>query len=337
LYKGGLTWYSTRLFVLPEMDVSLALTFSGGGPCAKPSLAILDAFLEEKGLGSFRVTVKKPPASQPVPPDMNRFAGFYSDGSTAVEIVFDSKEITIKPLTGKEETAVFIYNGTYFYKKDDNNPIPHYFAESGGMCFFAAENEYNADLVYQKIEYQNRSKILDWDIDGKTWLNINMKVRQLNWNNMFVVKSKLIGGLPGYIDFAGIKKIEDGKFAAAAGTYFRDQKDLFLEEENGVLTAYCADYILRPEETFPVLDAGQTNVSVPNSDLNALWYKTKDGYILTIETEADVTAQVISPDGKTTIYASYMSTIPNEEFYAPKDSYIVFYGKNGGSGKICAR
>ena len=334
LMKGGLTWYASKFIVLPDMDVSIAISFSGSGPSTKPALAILNAFLEEKGLGSFRNPVKKPPKPQDIPRELREFAGLYASGNVVMDVAFGKDSITVRPVTNSDGPTIFIYNDRYFYKKDDLAPIPHYFAKDGDMRFFVAENEHCADLVYQKIEYQNAPKILDWDIDGKTWLGVNMHVAQTNWTGMFVSKSKLCENLPGYVDFFGIKKIVNGSLARAVGTYFRDQRDLILREENGILTAYCADYILVPAETAKPLEAGDTSITVPVDGYNATWYKTSGDFIMTIETDPGVTAQAVAADGKTTYFASFVN---DQEFYAPEGSYVVFYGKKGGGGKICAK
>jgi len=334
LRKGGLTWYATQFFALPDLDISVALSFAGSGPSQRPGFLILDALLEEKGYGSFKKPVKKPPKSEAIPASMRHFAGLYANGGAAVEIGFDKESISIKPITNMDAPAEYIHSNGYFYKKGDSTPTPHYFAKAGENSFFVMEDEHNALLAYQRTPYMNEPVVLDYDIDGKTWLNVNMHVRQFNWAGMFVVKSKLCQSLPGYVDFAGIRKIESGDYAKTAGTFFRDQKDLLLKRENGLVTAYCGDYVLVPEETARELAGGETMATVPAEGYNAVWYKTKDDYVIKIQADEKVTAHVISADGKSTVYASFIHG--TDEFFASRGSYVVFYGKPGGKVKIQA-
>lgn len=331
LMKGGLTWYATKFIVLPEMDISMAVTFSGGGPSEAAALAILDALLEEKGLGSFKSPVKRLPDPQPIPPELREYAGFYANGSMAVQVSFDAEHVTIKPIAGEELPVKMTYADSYFYKKDELPAIPHYFAKSGGMCFFVAENELSASLVYQKIPYINEPMTLDCDIHDKTWLLVNMLLPQTNWTGMFVVKSRLCDALPGYIDFAGIKRVENGRFARTAGSYFRDQKDLIIRYEDGIPTAYCADFVLKSESIAAPLPPGDTAITVPDGEHNAVWHKTDASALMRVQTDPGVVVQVFSPDGKK---APFNSFVNKGEFFAPKGSYLVVYGDAGGMARI---
>jgi CubicO group peptidase (beta-lactamase class C family) len=333
--KGGLTGYASKFIVLPDLDVSFALSFAGGSPSQKTALLILDAFLEEKGFGSFASPVKRKPVPEPISVDILRFAGYYSNGSAAVQFTFpDNETLKIRPLLSEDAPALFYHSGGSFYYKsgafaNTDGSVPHYFAEADGMAFFAAENEHCSDLVYQKLEYINGPKLLNWDIDGKTWLNINIDADQDNWNGMFVVKSALIKELPGYINFAGVKAVKAGDYAAPVGTYFRDQTELLLKEENGILTAYVTDYIMRREDSALPLPQGDTVVQA-HSGRTTLWYKTQSDSVLTVKTVPGASAWVISPDGKQLYDSHYQCLGEGVPFFAPKGSFLVLRGAVNG-------
>lgn len=330
--KGGLTWYSTKFAVLPELGISMALSFAGPGPSQKTALIILDALLEEKGCGSLRAPAKRVPSPQPVPPELRRFAGFYANGGTAVAAAIGKDNLTISAINREEPAVEFVYADGYFYKK--NETVPHYFMEDKGMEFFVQEDEHCAELVYQRIPYQNAPKILDFDVDGKVWLCVNVDVSQSNWNDMFVVKSALIPQLPGYLDFAGIKLVENGRYASPAGTYFRDQKELELTGEGNDVTAYITDYILKSESIAAELVKGETRVTIPETGYGTLWHKTTEGFIIKVVADGGAVVWAAGLDGKKTIFFSVYQT---DEFYAPAGSYLAVYGKRGGSAQISCR
>jgi hypothetical protein len=88
--KGGNTgFYSSNLQILPSERVVIALIASGKASGDKLTEPILTALLRDRGLIASEGEPARPPASQPIPAALTRYAGYYAAENDAWKVSID--------------------------------------------------------------------------------------------------------------------------------------------------------------------------------------------------------------------------------------------------------
>lgn len=356
LGKGGNTQcYSANLQIVPDEGISIGLMINGhisGETLTRP---ILDALMKDRGLITPPpVTAKKPVEPRKVPAELLKFAGIYAKDMGPFKIAFnrDGNGIEITPLEAADNekrsgdkkdapakevktpaapTLSYVYNGGLFY--DNAKDEKYYFTEFGGRQYLVAHKikTYGVDMIqYQKLEPNANGVSFKKDLAGIKWLVRNEKP---------YIQSKLVGvggvdyydELPGYVNFAGLKKIETAEYASIAGTAFRDQSDLRLIDVNGETWLKCGYNLLSPAESARKLIDGVNRVIIKAENFNE-WLRVEKGAIL--DFEKPLNGRIIVLTEQETIYDS---VVDKDEIYAPEGSFIFFAGTAGDVFKVIAK
>ncbi|MEZ7892660.1 MAG: serine hydrolase domain-containing protein [Candidatus Wallbacteria bacterium] len=345
--KGGNTTYnSTCLLVLPKEEISIGVIISGtasGETLARP---VLEGILKDKNIAEPKPKeVEKPLEAQKVSEDMLNYEGYYVSDAKLVMLKFDSekKGFSLYSTDAAEgskdgikstETPIytFIYNNGFFY--DYKNKLKFYFVENDGVKYIAASHidTYDVDMVmFQKLEPVKNPPAMKIDLNGKTWLFKNIKP-YVTAGGIKPMHSNLIKDLPGYISFAGIKKIESADFASIAATAFRDQSELYLIENNGEIWAQASCFLLAPADKIKKVVSGINRIFIGLNNYNE-WMKVEKGAILKFE--APEKGRIIVVKGDETLFDNYIDK--NDELYTPEGSFIFFAGRTGDYFRIMAR
>jgi hypothetical protein len=221
--SGGPSFYTTNIQILPSRGLAVAVIFSGHGPTQEAPCTIMKALMRDKNSPGARKTPSGASAAAEPFPGTLAHEGYYVDASRAAFFSFDREKglLNIHPLSGQSDRSspaplVLQYNGGYFHDFERNRK--YYFTAAGGETFlvFADIPQYGGDvLFFQKVPVPLTPAHLAADVDGRVWFLRNASPF-LQSPDILLVRSSRIAGLPGYIDFFGIKEVESQKYAAIA-------------------------------------------------------------------------------------------------------------------------
>ena len=356
LGKGGNTLcYSANLQIVPDEGISIGLMINGHASGETLTRPILDALMKDKGLIIPKpVTAKKPAEPQKVPEHFLKFAGIYAKDMGPFSIAFNKSGdgIDITPLEAadnqkkdggeKQQSAKevkvhsapalsYVYNDGFFC--DNAKDEKYYFAEFGGRQYLVAHKikTYGVDnIIYQKLDENKNGVAFKKDIAGKRWLPRNEKSHILA-KTVGVGKTEFYKELPGYVNFAGLKKIETPEYASIAGTAFRDQSELRLVDMNGETWLKTGYNLLSPAESARKLIPGVNRVVIKTENYNE-WLRVEKGAIVNFE-KPEGGRIIVTTDDE----AIYDSVVDKDEIYAPEGSFIFCAGTAGDIFKIIAR
>jgi hypothetical protein len=243
LAKGGNSgFYSANLQILPCEGIVIALIASGKASGDKLTEPILTGLLRDRKQLAAEGEPERPLESQPIPGAITRYAGYYAAENDAWKVSIDKsrRKLTIAPLaTDKKPPLTLAYDDGYFYPPTDDTR--YYFGTASGTDFIAANvrglTGYHI-VVAQKLQAIRRPLRLQGPMQDELWLirNAPASVELLEEFPKPIVISSSHKELPGYVDFAGIRRIERADFATMAATAVRDQTDLaFVPGKGGPL------------------------------------------------------------------------------------------------------
>lgn len=338
--KGGNTsCYSTNLQIVPDEEITIALCISGHVSGESLTRPILDALMQGKKLIQPQEKhAAVPPEPQAIPDDLLKYAGFYAGESQTVKIVIDqkNKKIDVYPLAHKKDEnnkdaaplASLIYNNGYLFNIEED--IKCYFTTVDGKSYLVLYKipTYGVDsLLYQKLEDIKIPVSLGTDIDGKVWLVRNAKPYILA-GSVGLLTSNTYKDLPGYVDFGGVKKVENPTFASIAATCFRDQVEIYLINKNGGYWAKAGNSLFSPADNVKKAAPGVNTVIIESDNYNQ-WLKIEKGAILSFEKPKNGRI-IVMTDGK----VLFDSVVDADEIYAPDGSYVFCAGTAGEVFKI---
>jgi CubicO group peptidase (beta-lactamase class C family) len=358
LGKGGNTLcYSTNLQVIPDEGISIALMVNGHVSGETLTRPILDALMKDKNLiNPPPVKAEKPVEAQKIPADMQKFAGIYAKSSAPFKITFnkDGNGFDIYPLTPinkdrknennkkesnkdkNEKPAVepiisYTYNGGIFHNFEKESKC--YFTVIDGRQYLVLHKikTYGVDVIeYQKLDEIKEPVSLKTDITANEWLVRNEQPYILA-GCVGIAKTDFYEELPGYINFAGVKKIETPDYASIAVNVFRDQFDLRLINMNGETWIKYSYTLFSPAAGARKLINGINRVIIKSEGYNQ-WLKVDKGAVVSFEKPAKGRIIVLAKEE-----AIYDSVTNKDEIYAPEGSYIFFAGAPGDIFKIIAK
>lgn len=339
LAKGGNSGsYTAQLLTVPDYRISVAIVSTGkASGAADIAKTVLSAYLADKGLIARKAkTITPPVKAQPIPADLKSYEGYYANSSSVTKLTLDLAKGTLTGYTleGKTNSPQLsaIYNNGYFYKDKEK----YYFATFDGKHYFVQHYEFlQADkILSEKLEPTLFPQHLATAIDNQLWLRRDAKAFEGTAGvSSYTLKSYLIDALPGYIDFAGIKKVESPTFAGMAVTSSRDLTELRLFEKDGRMWAWLNGTIFMPEDLAPVLKGNNTAQVVIGTDGYNEWLKLNDDCVLCFDKPAKGRITVVSTESS----ALYDSAVDTGEVFAPAGSFIEVAGKPGDIFKITAK
>ncbi len=345
LGKGGNTqFYSANLQIVPEERIAIGFSISGQASGEALTRPILDGFMKDRKLTEERAkTVKRPVEPQPIPADILRYAGYYVNETSLVKVAFDKgrKTFIISSMDAKKTSSAksrlplsFVYHKGYFH--NDEEDLQCYFTTIGGKAFIVLHGKppYGVDmLLFQKLEAIRKPVRLKDNMKGKVWLMRNAPpyIQVSVMEPGFVTSSSIYKELPGYVDFAGIKRIERPDFASIAATAFRDQIELSLFSKNGKTWAKTGYFLWSTTEGIPNVKDGTTSVTIGDDNYNE-WLKLEKGAVLSFEKPDGGRVIVLTPQA-----VLFDSVVDSGEIYAPTGSYVFCAGTVGDVFRVYAK
>ena len=325
--SGGTGNYSSMCFTIPDKRISVAVIACGPGSGAmKIALDILDATLADRGMvKKEKESVSVPPAPQKIPGNLSSCAGYYGGDNKLGKVVFDMDKNTAT-LTmlkeGKKASEVpLIYNDGYFY---DPAGTCSYFISINGQDYLANYTDIaKIDMIsLQKVKTLEKPQNLKIAMDKKLWLRRNVAPYEGTGNTVSHFEcSVCYEDLPGYVYFAGLKKIESPEFAGMPFDAIRDQTELALVDKDGQTWALVSDLLYCPAEGAKTVNAGEHMVKIGKPGLNE-WLKTADNMILSFTKPPQGRIIVFSPDRE----VLYDSAVDSGDLYVTKGCFIELAG-----------
>ena len=338
--SGGTSFYTTNIQILPSRGLAVAVIFSGHGPTQEATCTIMKALMRDKILQVPEKPRPVPPAAaEPVPLELLAHEGYYVDASRAAFFSFDREKglLNIHPLSGQSDGSspaplVLQYNGGYFHDFERNRK--YYFTAAGGETFlvFADIPQYGGDvLFFQKVPVPLTPVHLAADVDGRVWFLRNASPF-LQSPDILLVRSSRIAGLPGYIDFFGIKRVESQKYAAIAATGFRDQCSLSLFKKGNETRVKVMQFVFSGEDSVPTISGGKVVIG-PEGENE--WRRSEGGAVLSFVKPEDGRVIVLSGTGD---FPLLFDSITDEgEIYVPEGSFLFFAGDSGDIFEVVSR
>ncbi len=332
LNKGGNSGqYSGNLLILPVEGIVIALLTSGQASGDALTQPILAGLLEDRGLAR-PAGITRPPQPQPIPPELWRYDGYYAMESGALRVAFDmgQRKLTLSAMSGLTPPAVLTYSDGYFHGPGAH--VRYYFETVDGMRMMvasAAGLTGNDSVVYQKLELQGRPRILRAPMRDELWLIRNVKPA---FEIFDATKPMLISRtylkLPGYVDFDGVRRIENGEHAGIAATALRDQSELTLVPVGGEVWVRTANILRSPAREVPRLQPGAA-VSIGTTGYNE-WRSVESGVALRfVLPAAGGRVIVVTRDA-----VLHDSLLDGNDVYAPAGSYVFFAGAPGDAFEV---
>ncbi|HWR40180.1 MAG TPA: serine hydrolase domain-containing protein [Patescibacteria group bacterium] len=326
--SGGTSNYSSMLYTVPDKRISVAVMFTGErGPATGIAESVLAAYLLEKGyIKKEEKAVEPPLAAEPIPAELAAYAGEYSSGGSLVRIKVDlpGKNVKLFKVENGTETLLSsaIYNNGYFHSAEGL----HYFATvDGRQVWVSRSGLFGDNVACEKLEPVVRPQTLRVAVRDKQWLWRNAQASEGNGiSGAYVVTSGLIESLPGYIDFAGPKRVETPISAGPAIHTMRDLTELALVEKSDDTWVWLSGMLYMPAESARVLSGATAEIRIAQEGYNE-WLRLAENAILSFRLPDRSRLIVFGSTGA----VLYDSVSDKGEVYVPAGSFIEVAGSPG--------
>ncbi len=341
--KGGNTmFYSANLQVLPNQGLVIAVLISGNAFSENLTRPILVELLNEAGVARKQSPlVTRPSEAQTIPDEFKKYEGYYvNEGPGAYKVSFseDQKHLDVLTLKAKgepeSEPAAPLYSLAYsdglfslpkthqtFYLTTIDNT--NYIVATPHKGVIDAASVYAVDWVtFQQVKVEQNPVGLLGDQSGP-WFLRNMPTTMITAAIPLVVNPATYEGLDGYLEFAGLKKIENPTYASVAGTHLRDQTELELWKDNGHDWARTSNMFY--SDTEPATSkTGVNTVTIGPKGYNE-WLELGEDAIVQIGLPAGGRVLVLGPDHK----PIFDSVFDSQDVFASKGSLVLCAGPIG--------
>lgn len=326
--SGGTDHYNSMLFTLPERRISVAVIVTGAKGAAEDiARTVLESYLAAKGLFAPAEKPLKPPlAAQPIPADQAGFAGDYSSGSSLLRLQLDLPAGTVKLFVVEGQQAQMVkewfHHDGYFYDGNDR----YYFAAVDGKRYLVARSAiYGDSVVCEQLTPAARPLALSGDYDEKRWLWRNAKAAAgKGIAGAYILTSRLIPALPGYIDFGGPKLVESAVAAGPAIHAMRDLTELILEDRGGLAWVWLTGMLYTPAERAAGLDGPVTQLTIGAEGYNE-WRRVAADSVL--EFQVPVRGRLLVFDAAGKVLCDSLTEAG--KVYAPAGSFVQAAGEAG--------
>jgi hypothetical protein len=333
--NGGTGNYSSMMVVAPAQRLSVAVIESGPGSSATgTALDMLRAVLANKGLmPKSSVAVSKLPDSQPIPAQYAAFDGYYAP---LKKISFDFKTNTVS-ISQVDRGRVIAGSQLYYHDGDfyDARGNRFYFITIDGQSYYVSTNSGSGTdgIKGQKLILPGKPQSLSLDLNGKQWLMRNsIPFEGVTGNAQHLITSYTIQGLPGYVDFYGVKEVMAPDFAGMPVASWRDQMELTLLQKDGQTWAQLSEMLFSPVDAAVPLNTGVKTVTVGANGYSE-WLRAAEDLIVSFTKPAKGRVIVFSSEGQTI----FDSSIDNGEVFVPKASFIEFSATRSEKLVVTAR
>ena len=363
LYKGGdNTDYHAGLLVLPDEEVSVCVTTSGGSSGYNMAMAeaLANIALEEQGIEVEETTAPEVELKETVPDSYKKYEGYYSLDGTPAEITFpDMKYALVKMLGAGTSDEYYMYTDNGFVRVTGDIEAgefrvdPDYFCinfvEAEGHVYITEEsvskqsglvNGCNRTYSGEKLEPNPVSEeaIKAWqERDGMKYAVVSEKyssaVYQIPFTEIRVLEDS------GYVVDLGmassILKIVDENhleaFTTIPSSGNRDIFDIYIDD-TGVAHS-STDLAVVPVTDNESFTADVKEVSLTTE--KAVWFNIDDSMAnknISLERPDNSAVYVYDKFGKVK-YSTHMIEYGNV-IHLPKDGYIMFVGETGDTINI---
>ena len=363
LYKGGdNSDYHAGLLVLPDEEVSVCVTTSGGSSGYNMAMAeaLANIALEEQGIEVEETTAPEVELKETVPDSYKKYEGYYSLDGAPAEITFpDMKYALVKMLGAGTSDEYYMYTDNGFVRVTGDIEAGEFRVDPDYFCINFVETEGHVYITEESVSKQsglvngcNRTysgeklepnpvseeAIKAWqERDGMKYAVVSEKyssaVYQIPFTEIRVLEDS------GYVIDLGmasrILKIVDENhleaFTTIPSSGNRDIYDLYIDD-TGVV------YASNDLEVVPVTDNESFTADVKEVSLTtekAVWFNIDDSMAnknISLERPDNSAVYVYDKFGKVK-YSTHMIEYGNV-IHLPKDGYIMFVGETGDTINI---
>ncbi|MHB8896129.1 MAG: serine hydrolase domain-containing protein [Candidatus Geothermincolia bacterium] len=328
--------YHSMMLAVPDKRISVAVIEAGhGSRAAEITLSMLRSVLEAKGLvKKVNSPATAPPAPQAIPAGYANLAGYYAGDTSTYKLSLDLNqnigELTVIKNGVESSPAALAYRDGNLYTAAGGQ-FKLISAAGRDMLIAAVDGGYMT--MGQRLTSISNPQALGTNIDGQVWLRRNVKPFEAMsaTTQTHLVRSTALPGMPGYIAFYGVKKIESGNFAGMPVDAIRDLTELTLLDRNGQTWARVSDSLYSKIDTAAPVGAGQKNVTIGKDGYNE-WLKTEGDLILKIVKPSKCRVVVFEPGGS----VSYDSEIDQGEMFVAAGSLVELAGLPGNVLSVTA-
>ena len=285
---GGTGHYSSVLFVVPSMELSVAVLSSGNSDVPELGGEILRRVLSDRGVTSPARSASVLGEDGPSVPDrMEDFQGYYgSSGGGLVRLVFDRKSGTIElwKIDGpgeadrsKEVVGTFRSGLTFV----DENGVDYRLAYDDGKRYLLAEMPlFETEIVALEGLPISEDPVSPLQgVAGKLWLRRDMSRSDSSvYYGSAMVRPFVLSDLPGYLVFEQPMAMIDPLRGAAATETLRDRTELILDEAGRSAWLYGAVYI--PSDRASPLPLEGTSIRLEEGEICRWMAVSRDGALL---------------------------------------------------------
>lgn len=325
IYKSGDTnAYHSMLYLLPDQNITIALTFSGPVDTAAVTDVIVKTLLAEKGVIPTETAETVPTAKPaPVPDNLMAYAGYYTLSGNILKIDFNQAagEMNIYSNSDTGFTLadkVTYHDDGYFYGTDNRLTLE----ENFGIKFLmehtltGVNGSIKATMIPPLSGGISPAQFVD-----KQWITINT----LPDDTIFLAGSTwVMNEFPGYVLFGGggyyqLNQLIDERTTVPNLKYTRDTMEFKLVDEQGKTMLKVGSFKLINAAEVPMLE----NVEkITIGEQNVCRKLPKDGFIKASEGRIVVLSPSLEP-----IYDSL--TNGSDGTAVTAGSYVVFIGNDG--------
>jgi len=343
--SGGTLCYSANLQVFPSERMAVAVIYSGAGRAEEATYKVMKALMQDRGLpipgdDVLEKPVKAEPMVDNTVPSSGYFMGesgiyrFDADMENGLLKIFSREDTEAGQTEGGTPLVSLVHNGRHFH-----NPVKgdrFYFVSSDEGIFLVQSKltRYGVDTpVFQLLEVTESPQEMSIEMEGTLWLVRNSPTFYSFTSYFLAIRFSAPDALPGYVTFAGPKRVVDPDFAEIAATGFRDQSHLRLFRKDGEVRAKVLQFVFSREEVAKPLKEGTTLIAIGPEGENE-WFRTGSEAILSFRLSEDSRVVVLPGPEAPPLFDS---VVDSGEVYVPEGGLIFIAGNPGDLINITAR
>ncbi len=324
--------YHSMMISVPDRRISVAVIEAGhGSNAAGIAYDILDSVLVAKGLMKAEKRSVAPRAPQPLPEGYSKFDGTYGGDMSTYMVSIDPAANVVNLTTMKKGALTGPFPLTY---RDGNlytatgTSLKLLSAAGRDVLLAAVDGAYMT--MGQRLEPAGAPETLGPGLDGSRWLRRNVAPwESISQDGSHVVKLAEIPGMPGYVDFYGVKKLVSPISGEMATDAIRDVTELDIHLDGARKSARVSEYLYSSDLAADRLSAGRTSVAIGKEGLNE-WLASTGDYVLITKRPSGGRVIVFDAGGDMT----YDSAIDAGGAYVASGGFIELAGAPGGTFEI---
>jgi hypothetical protein len=269
--KGGDTnEYHSMLLSATQHRLSVAVLQVGHGNSASNiAVDIFNAILQQKGLMHKEAVSPIPQAAECIPAEYAKFEGYYAPQyKISFDFTTNTCVLTYLLTNGASYPLTLVYSDGYFYTADWSTKFVFIIVDGQNYMVVSCIGNLLFTVWGQQLPKLDNPLSLSIDLNGEQWLRRNVERYEQPPPSLapaHIVTSITLDGLPGYVNFEGIKVVNSSSYAAVPAEAVRDQKDLTLIDRDGQVWARLYDCMYSPASVATPLKAGNNTVTISDS------------------------------------------------------------------------